>query len=71
MAGSRRRDDRHALVKKIQTLLAEQGYDPGPPDGIDGPKTQEAVRAFQRNIGIAETGRIDKKLVAALADEQT
>ena len=60
--------DQKALVAKIQTLLADQGYDPGPPDGVDGPKTREAVRAFQRSIGVADTGEINPKLVTALAD---
>lgn len=63
--------DRMALVKKIQTLLVENGYDPGPPDGIEGPKTREAVRAFQRSIGTAATGEIDTGLVTALADRST
>ncbi|MCB1488198.1 MAG: SEL1-like repeat protein [Bauldia sp.] len=60
-------EDQKALVMKIQALLAEQGYDPGPPDGIEGPKTKEAVRAFQRRIGVADTGVIDGSLVVALA----
>ena len=58
--------DQPALVKKIQTLLAEQGYDPGPADGYEGPKTREAVQAFQRTIGMTETGQISGDLVAAL-----
>ncbi len=29
-------EDQSALVRKIQTLLAEQGYDPGPADGVAG-----------------------------------
>lgn len=60
--------DRRSLVAKIQTLLADQGYDPGPADGFEGPKTQQAVRAYQRNIGLAETGEISNDLVAALVD---
>ena len=52
---------------KIQSLLAEQGYDPGLADGVEGPKTREAVRAFQKTIGVAETGVISSDLVAALA----
>ncbi|MCB1494690.1 MAG: SEL1-like repeat protein [Bauldia sp.] len=59
-------EDQKALVMKIQALLAEQGYDPGPADGIEGPKTREAVRAFQRRIGVADTGVIDGSLVVAL-----
>jgi localization factor PodJL len=60
--------DRDALVRKIQVLLAEQGYDPGPADGVIGPKTVDAVRAYQRRIGQPETGQIDSTLIAALAD---
>ncbi len=61
--------DRSALVVKIQTLLAAQGYQPGPADGLEGPKTREAVRAFQRHVGLSETGAINSDLVAVLADQ--
>jgi localization factor PodJL len=61
--------DRRALVKKIQTLLTDRGYDPGPTDGVEGPKTREAVRAFQRTAGISDTGQIGPDLVTALADQ--
>jgi localization factor PodJL len=59
--------DRKALVKKIQALLSNRGYDTGPADGVDGPKTRQAVRAFQHTIGVADTGDIDQSLVTALA----
>ena len=61
--------DRQALVKKIQTLLADQGFDPGPADGVVGEKTRDAVKAYQRRNGIAETGQIDRTLVASLTDD--
>ncbi len=62
--------DRAALVKKIQTLLAEQGFDPGPADGVAGNRTRDAVKAYQHQNGIAETGQIDGSLVAALTDQR-
>lgn len=62
--------DRAALVKKIQTLLAEQGFDPGPADGVAGARTRDAVMAYQHENGIAATGRIDGTLVAALTDQR-
>ncbi len=62
--------DRAALVKKIQTLLAEQGFDPGPADGVAGARTRDAVKAYQRENGIAETGTIDGALMTALADQR-
>ncbi|MCA0318341.1 MAG: DUF1036 domain-containing protein [Proteobacteria bacterium] len=36
----------------IQRLLTRMGYDPGPIDGLDGPKTEAALRAFiaDRNL---------------------
>ena len=37
-----------ALVTELQTLLARAGEDPGPIDGKFGPKTRDAVIAFQR-----------------------
>ncbi len=61
--------DRAALVKKIQTLLAGQGFDPGPADGVAGSRTRDAVKAYQRQNGIAQTGQIDGSLVAALTDQ--
>lgn len=63
--------DRRALVRMIQVQLAEQGYDPGPVDGYEGPKTREAVRAFQRNIGLAATGYISGNLASALVSPAT
>jgi localization factor PodJL len=59
--------DRQQLVSKIQTLLAEAGYDPGPADGVAGPKTVEAVKAYQRKVGVPDTGQIDSTLMASLA----
>lgn len=63
--------DRRSLVTKIQTLLAAQGYDPGPADGFVGPKTREAVRAFQRTVGLVATGTINGDLVTALVTPST
>lgn len=34
-------------LRGIQAGLAALGYEPGPIDGLDGPKTQAAVKAFQ------------------------
>lgn len=45
-------------VMEIQSLLTRLGYSPGPIDGIFGPRTQQAVRAFQRGFGLATDGII-------------
>jgi peptidoglycan hydrolase-like protein with peptidoglycan-binding domain len=46
-------------VKKIQSLLSELGYNAGPLDGIMGKMTRNALRNFQRDNHIPETGNID------------
>jgi peptidoglycan hydrolase-like protein with peptidoglycan-binding domain len=40
------RDD-HPRVKRIQEALKSQGHDPGPIDGLFGPRTEEALRSYQ------------------------
>jgi localization factor PodJL len=59
--------DRQALVRLIQERLAERGFDPGPADGHPGPKTREAVIAFQRERGVPATGEIGPDILTALA----
>jgi outer membrane protein len=49
------------FVYKIQSKLKSLGYNPGPVDGIWGPKTEEAVKAFQYDSGLAATGRINRR----------
>jgi localization factor PodJL len=58
--------DPATLVARTQILLAAQGYDPGPADGFVGPKTRQAVLAFQRDAGEPATGEIDDHLVGLL-----
>jgi localization factor PodJL len=62
-------DGRRQMVRTVQEMLAARGYDPGPPDGLEGPQTRQAVRAFQRSIGAPGTGRIDGALVVKLAPQ--
>jgi Putative peptidoglycan binding domain/HNH endonuclease/Bacterial SH3 domain len=53
-------------VKQIQTLLALLKFNPGPIDGILGNKTVQAIRAFQLDIGVPVTGKIDENLKSQL-----
>ena len=41
-----------ALVRRIQSALAEKGYNPGPVDGRSGPRTRAAIGAYQRDHGL-------------------
>ncbi|MGB3201762.1 MAG: peptidoglycan-binding domain-containing protein [Nodosilinea sp.] len=38
-------------TRQVQQQLAQRGYDPGPVDGVAGPKTQRALRKFQQSQG--------------------
>jgi peptidoglycan hydrolase-like protein with peptidoglycan-binding domain len=43
-------------VLEIQEQLAEMGFNPGPADGIYGPKTAAAVRSLQIRVGLQPDG---------------
>lgn len=65
------KEEKHMNIKQIQCLLTYLGYSPGGIDGVDGVKTQNAVKAFQRQEeltvdGIAGTGT-QAKLLDAVA----
>ena len=57
--------------RRIQAALADRGFDPGPADGMPGPRTRGAVRAWQGAEGHAATGALTKaqarELLAARA----
>ena len=53
-------------VKQVQAALKSKGMDPGPEDGVLGPKTQGALREFQKSNNLTATGRIDEKTASAL-----
>lgn len=40
----------------LQRRLAALGFNPGPTDGIYGPRTMAAVRAYQQSVGLATDG---------------
>ena len=55
-----------ATVRSAQVALNDQGYDAGPADGRFGPNTQSAVRRFQSERGLAQTGTLDSSTLSAL-----
>src|SRR5439155_18621641 len=53
-------------MKAVQQALKDKGHDPGPIDGRMGPKTQAALKDFQKAEGIKESGRLDSDTMAKL-----
>ena len=45
-----------AVIRRIQTALLNEGYDPGPLDGEWGLKTRRAIYAYQRKKGLPTGG---------------
>lgn len=54
------------LVAVAQRELAAQGYDAGPVDGRLGPKTRNALKAFQADKGLPADGQLTFDLLAKL-----
>ena len=69
-ASPERRLDRKGLLRSytraVQDGLHDLGFDPGPVDGIVGPLTRKAVRAFQSVADVDVTGAISPQLLQAI-----
>lgn len=57
------------MIREAQDKLNYLGFDTGTPDGQMGPRTRSAIRAFQRSIGLPETGEVDGKLMDELKSQ--
>ncbi len=58
-------------VRHIQTLLSFLKFNPGPIDGMYGPRTQAAIKAFQADNSLPVTGMIDEALAEQLENAFT
>ena len=63
---SRAAGARTEQVRAAQQGLKDKGHDPGAIDGVMGPKTQAALRDFQKAEGIQATGRLDAETMSKL-----
>lgn len=59
-------DSNSSDVKSAQTMLRGLDFKPDRVDGYYDQKTEEAVKAFQKQKGIQATGQIDEKTAESL-----
>lgn len=55
---SLKKGDKGSEVKELQLALKAKGFDVGVVDGIFGTKTEVALKSFQKQLGVAETGEL-------------
>jgi N-acetylmuramoyl-L-alanine amidase len=58
--------DDGSIVAQVQQQLARAGYYYGPIDGVLGPRTQAAIRSFERANGLRVDGMISNELIATM-----
>ena len=56
-------------LEGVQDALSKLGFDPGAVDGMDGPNTKKAVRAFQAHATIGIDGIVGDETRQALMNE--
>lgn len=54
------------LIKVVQLILQDSGFDPGPIDGVFGRRSREATKSFQMKNGLEPTGELDKDTIDTL-----
>ena len=54
--------ERSQLTKSVQSGLAKLGYDPGPADGVLGPKTRDAIREYEQRNSLPVDGKATQDL---------
>ncbi|GLQ17571.1 peptidoglycan-binding protein [Maritalea porphyrae] len=58
--------DQREVVLGVQIALSKLGFQLGTPDGVMGPKTRDAIRQFERQLGMSEIGQINPRLLTVL-----
>lgn len=53
-------------IMQAQQKLSVMGYDPGAVDGVLGPRTRQALQAFQQDHDLPSTGTLDAQTLEAL-----
>lgn len=65
-SASPRSTDSRPDIEQVQKALKEKGHDPGRIDGVMGPQTSAALKAFQKEQRLNATGRLDDATQAKL-----
>ncbi len=55
-----------STVREAQQALKDKGFDPGPVDGLNGPKTRAAVRDYQKQQNLNVNGRLGNETLTTL-----
>lgn len=56
------------LIRTAQEALQQAGIDVGPIDGVLGPRTQAALREFQKQHKLAQSGQLDEQTLNSLSE---
>ncbi len=54
------------IIRGVQQSLTDAGFNPGPADGMSGPKTVAAINNFQNQNNLAGGGQLTKETLRAL-----
>lgn len=58
--------DFELTTKDVQSMLSTRGYDVGKLDGVMGPRTEAAIKQFQKDKGLKVDGKFGPKTRAAM-----
>ena len=64
----RQSEHAEAVVRAVQQSLSMLKYQPGVADGLVGDATANAIRAFGRDHGLRQSGRVSGRLVTRLSE---
>lgn len=53
-------------IGKAQAMLIKLGYNPGSSDGLMGPRTRDAIIAYQKSASLDQTGSVNPALLKSL-----
>ena len=61
-----RKPGAESTVGEVQKLLMQRGYYTGTVDGMNGSRTRDAIRRFEKDANLPVTGAVDDSLIAKI-----